>query len=333
MRRTGIVAGIGSAVPARTVTNHQLAERMDTSDQWIRSRTGIAERRVIEPGTSTGDLAVEAGLRALRSAGTDRVDAVVLATATPDHQVPATAPAVAARLDLPGVPAYDVSAVCTGFLYGLSSGLGLIAQEAADTVLVIGADAFTTIIDPTDRNTAPIFGDGAGAVVLRAGAPDEPGAVAAMELGSDGRLAELIIVPAGGSRQRSSGVPAAPGDHFMLMQGREVFKHAVVRMTDSARSVLARAGWPLDSVDLLVGHQANARILHSVAEQLGLPPERAFLNLDRYGNTAAGSIPLALHEAAATGVLKPGDRVLTAAFGAGTTWGAACLTWPDVSAG
>ncbi|MGF1426234.1 beta-ketoacyl-ACP synthase III [Kitasatospora sp. LaBMicrA B282] len=333
MTRVAVLAGTGSAVPARVVTNEQLAGRMDTSDDWIRSRTGIAERRMVEPGTATSDLAVAAGRRALRSAGLHRVGAVVVATATPDYQCPATGPIVAAGLGLGEIPAFDVGAVCSGFLYALATGSGLIASGVAEQVLVVGAEAFTTIIDPTDRNTAPLFGDGAGAVVLRAGDPEEPGALLGLNLGSDGLLADLIMVPAGGSRQRSHGNVAAPEDHYFTMRGREVFKHAVRRMEESSRTVLEQVGWQLAEVDWLVAHQANIRILHAVADQLRLPRERAVANLDRYGNTSAASIPLALDEAAGRGLFTPGDRILLTAFGAGATWGAAALTWPDLSNG
>jgi 3-oxoacyl-[acyl-carrier-protein] synthase-3 len=307
------------------LTNEMLAARMDTSDEWIVSRTGIRERRVVTPDTATGDLAVQAGAHALKSAEVDSVDAVVLATTTPDHRCPATAPSVAARLGLGRIAAYDVGAVCSGFLYGLASGAGLVSAGIADRVLVIGAEAFTTIIDPDDRTTAPIFGDGAGAVVLEAGDEAQRGALVGFDLGSDGDLADLIMIPAGGSRRRSS---EAPGDQFMKMQGRPVFMNAVTRMVESTRNVLEKTGWPADSVDLLVGHQANVRILHAVADQLGLPHEKAFVNLDRYGNTAAASIPLALADAAGNGQLNPGDRVLLTAFGGGATWGAVALEWP-----
>ena len=218
-----VLAGLGAVVPDRVVTNAMLAERMDTSDEWIRTRTGIRERRHVDPGTSTGDLACEAGRRALKSAGTEHVDAVVLATTTPDHPCPATAPTVAARLGLGTVPAYDVAAVCTGFLYALASAAGLIALGTARQVLVIGAETYSTIVDPDDRTTAPIFGDGAGAVVLRAGEPDEPGVLRDFVLGSDGDLADLIVIPGNGARQRTSGRPAEPGDEYFAMQGKAVY--------------------------------------------------------------------------------------------------------------
>ncbi|RLK55088.1 beta-ketoacyl-ACP synthase III [Actinokineospora cianjurensis] len=330
MGRAAVLAGVGSAVPEDVVTNDMLATRMDTTDEWIRTRTGIRERRHLARGSATSDLAAEAGRRALKSAGVDSVDAVVLATTTPDHPCPATAPTVAAMLGLGTIPAYDVGAVCSGFLYGLASGAGLIALGTAERVLVIGAEAFTTIIDQTDRSTAPIFGDGAGAVVLSAGDQSQPGALLAFDLGSDGDLADLIIIPGGGSRQRASGIPAAPGDEYMAMRGREVFRHAVLRMTESSRAVLARTGWDVDSVDWLVGHQANVRILRAVAEHLGLAQERAFVNVDRYGNTAAASIPLALDDAAGAGLITPGDRIVLTAFGGGASWGAIALEWPDL---
>ncbi|MEU0602421.1 beta-ketoacyl-ACP synthase III [Streptomyces sp. NPDC006393] len=327
--RAAVLAGLGSALPPRVVTNDDLAGRMDTSDEWIRTRTGIAERRVVDPGTATSDLAIAAGQRALDSAGVPDVGAVVVATATPDHPCPATGPIVAAALGLGTVPAFDVGAVCSGFLYALATGAGMIAASVADSVLVVGADAFTTIVDPYDRTTAPIFADGAGAVVLRAGRADEPGALRQTQLASDGMQADLIRVAAGGSRQRSHHTEALREDLYLRMRGGEVFKNAVLRMTESSRTVLSRTGWSTAEVDLLVGHQANVRILHAVAEQLGVEQEKAYVNIGHTGNTAAASIPLALDDAAGEGRLGPGDKVLLTAFGAGTTWGAITLTWPD----
>ncbi|MEW2621482.1 beta-ketoacyl-ACP synthase III [Streptomyces sp. NPDC048106] len=328
--RAAVVTGIGSYVPPNIVTNEDLSRRLDTSDHWIRTRTGIAERCYITPGTSTSDLAVEAGLRALKSAGDERVGAVVLATTTPDQPCPATAPQVAARLGLGQVPAFDVAAVCSGFLYGLASAAGLIASGVADSVLLIAADAFTTIIDPQDRTTAVIFADGAGAVVLRAGSPGEPGAFGPLVLGSDGELSHLIEVPAGGSRQRSSGRPAAPEDHYFHMLGRETYRHAVERMTSASTEAAERAGWRLEDVDRFAAHQANARILEAVSDRLGIPEERRLSNIARVGNTGAASIPLLLAEATAEGGLVAGQRVLLTAFGGGLSWGATTVTWPEL---
>ncbi|MGW4564898.1 beta-ketoacyl-ACP synthase III [Streptomyces sp. NPDC004561] len=328
--RAAVVSGIGSYVPPNVVTNDDLSRRLDTSDSWIRTRTGIAERFFISPGTSTGDLAVEAGLRALKSAGDEQVGAVVLATTTPDQPCPATAPQVAARLGLGQVPAFDVAAVCSGFLYGLASAAGLIAAGVADSVLLVAADAFTTIVNPQDRTTAVIFADGAGAVVLRAGSAAEPGAIGPLVLGSDGELSHLIEVPAGGSRQRSSNRPADPEEHYFRMLGRETYRHAVERMTSASTEAAERAGWRLADVDRFVAHQANARILDAVSDRLGVPGERRLSNIARVGNTGAASIPLLLAEATAEGRLTAGHRVLLTAFGGGLSWGAATVVWPEL---
>ncbi|MFD5512658.1 beta-ketoacyl-ACP synthase III [Streptomyces sp. NPDC127051] len=335
--RTAVLTGLGTFVPPRVVTNEELSRTMDTSDEWIRTRTGITQRHWADPGTATGDLAVAAGERALKSAGSGDVDLVVLATTTPDHPCPATAPEVASRLGLEGVPAYDVAAVCSGFVYGLASAAGAIAAGIAERVLVIGAETYSTILNPQDRTTSVIFGDGAGAVVLRAGDPTEPGALLGYDLGSDGSLKDLIIVPGGGSRQRSAAAAADgpepdPADAYFTMQGKSVFRHAVTRMAASSQTMLDRAGWAGDSVDWFVGHQANVRILHAVADQLGMARERTVVNLDRVGNTSAASIPLALADAVAGGQVTPGDRVLMSAFGGGVTWGSTALVWPDITA-
>lgn len=330
--RAAVLAGVAGWVPPGTVTNADLEARLDTTDAWIRSRTGIAERHTAAPGTATRELAVEAGRLALKSAGRDSVDAVVLATATPDRLCPATAPEVAAVLGLGPVAAHDVSAVCAGFLYALSAGVGAIAAGFADHVLVIGAETFSAIVDPQDRNTAVIFGDAAGAVVLRAGDPDEPGAIGPIRLGSDGTHSDLIQIPAGGARQRAARTVPEPGDHHLQMQGRKVYRHAKERMAQAAREVIERSGWTVEDVDRLATHQANARISEAVAEELGVPRDRVLSNIEHVGNTSAASLPLLLADAAAAGTLRPDDRVLLAAFGAGLAWGAASLTWPDVTA-
>jgi 3-oxoacyl-[acyl-carrier-protein] synthase-3 len=275
-------------------------------------------------------MAIQAGRRALASAGVDGVDAVVLATSTPDQQCPASAPQVAAGLGLSGTAAFDVNAVCSGFVYALATGAGLIAAEVTRTVLVVGADTFTSLIDPDDRATVPIFGDGAGAVVLRAGRPGEPGAVGPFDLHSDGALAELLWVEAGGSKHRKS---SDPKDYFLAMQGTAVFRQACARMAESSRVVLDRAGWMVADVDRFVGHQANIRILQSTAKQLGLPADAVISNIEHAANTSAASIPLALADACADGTLLAGHRVLLSAFGAGLTWGSTVLRWPDVVLG
>lgn len=327
--RTAVLEGLGAAVPPRVVTNAELAERIDTSDEWIRTRTGIAQRHVAAPDTTTADLAVEAGALALKSAGGMGVDAVLVATTTPDRMCPSTAPEVAARLGLPDVAALDVGAVCSGFVYGLATASGLIAGGIAERVLVIGAEALHRFMDPSDRGTAVIFGDGAGAAVLRAGEADELGAVGPFDLGSDGKHADLLAVDAGGSRLPGSTPDLPPAAHYLHMEGREIYRHAVARMVASSTKVLESAGWAVDDVDRLVAHQANVRILDAVGDRLGVAPERRHVNIHRYGNTSAASIPLALADAG----LHPGDRVLLTAFGGGFTWGSTVLTWPDVTPG
>lgn len=330
MTPTAVIAGLGTWLPPRGVDNAELASILDTSDEWIRTRTGIRQRRVVDPGTGTADLATHAGELALRAAGVTRTDAVVLATATPDRLCPATAPEVASRLGMTGVCAFDVAAVCTGFVYALATGAGLIAARIAESVLVIGADTFSTILDPRDRTTRAIFGDGAGAVVLRAGSPGELGAVHSFDLGSDGEQAELIMIPGGGSRQRSTG-PIAVDQTYFSMQGRPVFMQAVLRMGESSRRSLARAGWRASDVDHLVAHQANQRILRAVGDELGLTEDQIVSNIAFVGNTVAASIPLALADAAAEGRIRPGHRVLLTGFGGGLTWGSAALEWPDIT--
>lgn len=326
--RAAVLTGIGSWLPPDVLTNAELQVRLDTSDEWIRSRTGIARRHRVSPGMSTSDLAVEAGARALKSSGQDHVDAVVLATTTPDELCPATAPQVASRLGQPHIPAFDVSAVCAGFLYGLATATGLVATGVADRVLLIGAEAFTTLIDPEDRATAAIFGDGAGAVVLRVGDPDEPGAIGPVILGSDGSNSDLVEVPGGGARCR---VPSAEASPYLQMQGRETFRHAVRHMTNACRKATEAIGWTLDDVDRLVAHQANARIIASVADGLGIPAERRASNIEHVGNTAGASVPVLLAEENAIGGLVEGHKVLLTAFGGGLAWGAATLVWPALT--
>ncbi|MCX4097504.1 beta-ketoacyl-ACP synthase III [Nocardia sp. alder85J] len=329
--RTAVLAGIGSCVPDRIVTNDDLARTLDTSDAWIRTRTGVGERRFADAGAATSDLAAAAGILALKSAGVAEVDLVLLATATPDRPCPATAPTVAAKMGLDTVAAFDLAAVCSGFVYGLAVAAAMIESGRAQRLLLIAADTFSTILDPDDRTTMSVFGDGAGAVVLRAGTPDEPGALGPVQLGSDGALADMITVRAGGSEQRALGVLPDTADAYFRMAGKPVFMQAVERMTAASLAVLRDAGRSIAEVDRLVGHQANIRILHAVADQLGIDRDKAVVHLDRVGNTAGASIPLALADGWARGELRPGDCVLLTAFGGGATWGASVLTWPELA--
>lgn len=330
--RSAVLCGLGSWVPPHIVDNDEIAKRVHTSDEWIRTRTGIRQRRVIDPGMSTSDLAVEAGQRAMKSANVSSVDFVILATTTPDRPCPATAPDVASRIGVGGAAAFDLNAVCTGFLYGLANGAGLIAAGVADRVLVIGADTFSTIVHPECPISAPIFGDGGGAVVLRAGGSHELGALGPFDLGSDGSGAELIMVPAGGSRQRGSGKVAPESETYFTMAGKAVFLRAITHMAKSAEAVLDKMGMRLQDVDKFVYHQANARILYGVADQLGQPHGKFVRNIDLVGNTAAASVPIALATANEGDELKVGQRVLLGAFGGGLTWGSTLLRWPDVEA-
>lgn len=314
--RAAVVAGLGGALPRRVVTNDELVARLDTTDAWIRSRTGIVTRRWAGPATTTGDLAVRAAANALDSAGGARADAVVLATTTPDRRCPATAPRVAKELRLTGAAAFDVAAVCAGFVYALAVGHALIAAGTVESVLVVAAETFSRILDPDDRSTVVIFGDGAGAVLLRAGDADEPGAVLTHDLGSDGSRSEAICIPA--------------GSPYFTMQGREVYASAVRSMYASCRKVLRTVEWKPVDVDALVPHQANRRIIDALAERLGVPGGRVVSDIDEVGNTSAASIPLALAHGIRDGRLQPGARVLLTAFGGGLAWGSTALTWPRI---
>ncbi|KAB0563532.1 ketoacyl-ACP synthase III [Pseudomonas palleroniana] len=326
MLRAAVICGLGGYEPEAIVTNDMLAEELDTSDEWIRTRTGVGQRHIAGAHQSTGDLAIEAAARALSSAGLTQVDAVVLATATPDFSCPATAPRVAARLGMSGVMAFDISAVCTGFVYGLAVASSLITAGVVHSVLLIGADTFTRTLDPGDRSTRALFGDGAGAVVLRSGDSAEPGALLGFDLGSDGSLAGLLMTPAVTHEERAN----QQSTSFFSMDGRAVFNEAVNHMTESVQQILKAVGWEVRDVDRLVPHQANTRILAAVADQLDIPFERVVSNLSEVGNTVAASIPLALVYGHGAGSLQEGDRVVLTGFGAGLTWGSVALRWPRI---
>jgi 3-oxoacyl-[acyl-carrier-protein] synthase-3 len=332
-RRAAVLCGLGSWTPPDIVTNDQLASVFDTSDEWIRKRTGVTRRHVASPGMATSELAVEAGQRALKSAGPGTVDALILATTTPDRSCPATAPEVASRLGLGLIPAFDIAAVCTGFIYALANAAGLIAAGIADRVMVIGAEVFTSILNPHDRTTRAIFGDGAGAAVLRAGRADEMGAIGPFTLGSDGRGVDLIMVPAGGSRLPYDNANRDEPDWYFTMQGQAVYRQAIDVMARSSMRVLELSGWPVSAVDWLVCHQANLRILTAVAARLGVPDDHCLVHIDQVGNTAAASIPLAMAYGAESGAFRPGDRIVLTGFGGGLTWGSVALRWPEICCG
>jgi len=321
------ITGWGMAVPRRVVTNAELAQRIDTSDEWIRTRTGIAQRHVADPDEFTSVLATRAGREALERAGVapESVDTVIVATCTPDRTFPATACTVQANLGIPRAGAFDIAAACSGFVYGLSVATALVKSGMSRSVLLIAADIFTHFIDWNDRNTCVLFGDGAGAVLLQA--TDQPRGLLASNIGSWGEGETLMAVDAGGTRQPASAELLEAGRQYVYMNGREIFRHAVRGMAESSERAVADAGLTLDDVALVVPHQANVRIIEAVARRLGVPMERFFVNLDRYGNTSAASVPIALYEAAQQGRVKAGDLVLLTAFGGGLTWGSALLRW------
>ncbi|MFE9885521.1 beta-ketoacyl-ACP synthase 3 [Streptomyces scopuliridis] len=329
--RTAVLEAVAGWVPGEPVPNGALPAEWEVDDAWVRTRTGIAGRHRAAPGMSTGDIAYEAARLLVGGAVPGRagpVDAVVLATATPDHLCPGTAPALAARLGLGTVPAFDIGAVCSGFVYGLAVCHGLVVSGLYDRVLLVGADVYSTWLDPRDRSSGVVFGDGAGAALIGAGGAGEPGELLAFDLGSDGTGYELITVPGGGARSRSMAGPSAKGDEFFRMRGQAVYQHAVERMTGSCRSLLRTVGWDAAEVDHFVPHQANARILRAVAERVGIGAQSCVTHLDRVGNTGAASIPLALADADARGRFRTGDRMLLTAFGGGLTWGTVALRWP-----
>jgi 3-oxoacyl-[acyl-carrier-protein] synthase III len=320
------VAGLGSVLPERIVTNAEFEKLVDTSDEWIRERTGIRERHVAAQDESTSDLAVQAGRIALDTAGIapEQLDLIVCATLTPDTPIPSAAVWVQRKLGI-SAPAFDVNAACAGFSYALSTGTAFIESAQAETVLVIGAEILSRVMDYTDRGTCILFGDGAGAVVLR---PSEAPGILGSVLGADGRAAEILIIPAGGSARPASHETVDARDHSIRMpNGREVFKRAVVEMTNACRQLLEKSGYTPEDVDLLIPHQANARIMIAVAERLGVPLDRAVVDVETVGNTSAASIPIALDRAWRAGRVKTGDLVLLTSFGAGLAWGANLIRW------
>ena len=322
------VASVGIGVPPDVLTNADLARTLDTSDQWIVERTGIRERRIARPDQSVAMLSQEASESAMRRAGVTAadLDAIVLATASPDRLLPGTACDLQALIGAENAAAFDIGAACPGYVFALAVAEGLIASGQSETVLVVGAEKLSTITDFQDRSTGILFGDGAGASIVRRSS--EPGrGLLATFLKSDGRLAPLLYRPGGGSADPISEKVVCDRSHYMKMAGREVFKAAVLAMAEACDAVLRRAGISADEVDLLVPHQANLRIIESTAKHAGIPMSKVMVNVDRYGNTSSASIPLALDQAVAEGRIQPGSVVLLVAFGAGFTWGSAVIRW------
>jgi 3-oxoacyl-[acyl-carrier-protein] synthase-3 len=320
------IAGTGSYVPERVLTNADLERMVATSDAWIVERTGIRERRIAAPGEACSDLGMMAAERALKAAGVAAVDLdmILVATCTGDHLLPSTACLIQHRLGATRAAACDLSAACCGFIYALAVGEAYV-KTGARHVLIIGSEIMSMLTDWTDRNTCVLFGDGAGAAVLSP-AEGEQGILSA-HLHSDGNLWDLICVPGGGSRVPPSEKMLAEGLQYLKMKGNETFKVAVKTLEEAAREALSANNLTVEDVDLYIPHQANIRIIKAVATRLGLPMEKVVLNLDRYGNTSAASIPLALDEAVRAGRVKPGSLVLMEAFGAGLTWASAVIRW------
>ncbi|MGQ0744650.1 MAG: beta-ketoacyl-ACP synthase III [Acidimicrobiales bacterium] len=324
------IYGWGMAVPQARVTNQDLTQRVDTSDAWIRERTGIRERRLAGPGETTASLAIEAGAAALKQAGLSPADVgcTIVATCTPEQPLPATASFVQDALGLGG-GAFDLDAACSGFVYGLVVASALVSGGVCGPILLVGSETISRLVDFDDRATCILFGDGAGAVVV---GPSDTEGLLASDIGCDGSAAWLLGVKAGGSRMPITAEALAAGDHYLFMEGQEVFRRAVRALVDSAATTLARAGLTADDVDLFVPHQANIRIIDSASHRLGIPADRVVVNIDRYGNTSAASVPIALAEAADAGRLHPGDLVLVSGFGAGMSWASALVRWSAGSA-
>jgi 3-oxoacyl-[acyl-carrier-protein] synthase III len=321
------VHGWGTAIPEKLLTNADLEQRVDTTDAWIVERTGIRERHIAAPTDTTASLAIDAGTAAIKHAGItpDAIDLLIVATASPEQPVPHTGAFVGEGLGLQ-CGSFDLGAGCAGFVYMLVVGSSLLTTGNLDHVLIVGAETLSRIIDPDDRATCILFGDGAAAAVLSRSPDDGPG-VLAWDLGCDGSAAGLLEVRAGGSRMPATPETIAAGEQYLKMQGQEVFRRAVRVVVDSARTTLDRAGVSSSDVAWFIPHQANIRIIESAATRLGVAGDRTIVNIDRYGNTSAASIPLALAEAADDGRLRDGDLVLMSGFGAGMTWASALLCW------
>jgi 3-oxoacyl-[acyl-carrier-protein] synthase-3 len=321
------IIGTGKYVPERILTNQELEQMVETNDEWIVTRTGIRERRLAAETEATSDLAYEAAKRALDAAGltADQLDLILVATITPDMFFPSTACLLQNKLGAKQAAAFDLSAACSGFIYGLATASNMIATGMYKHVLVVGAETLSRITDYTDRNTCILFGDGAGAVVL--GPVEEGRGFLSFELGADGSGGELLKVGGGGSRLPASAASIEDKQHYIYMAGNDVFKFAVRIMGSAAEDALAKAGKTKEDVDLLVPHQANIRIIQSALNRLSLPEEKAMINLDKYGNMSAASIPVALAEAVEQDRVKPGDCLVLVGFGGGLTWGSSVLIW------
>jgi|ERR1041385_5039747 3-oxoacyl-[acyl-carrier-protein] synthase-3 len=325
--RTCSITGVGSYVPAKVLSNTDLEKMVETSDEWITSRTGIKERRICAADEFTSDLAANAARRALEKAqvSADQIDLVIVATITPDMPFPSTACLVQHKIGARRAAAFDLEAACSGFIYALEIAQQFIMSRTYDTVLVIGAEKLSSIVDWQDRNTCVLFGDGAGAAVLQ-NRPNSHGLLTAV-MGADGEKADLLFMPGGGSRCPATAESIASRMHYLRMEGKETFKNAVQAMQTAAEEALKRCELDISRIKCIIPHQANRRIIDAVGERLGAKPEQLFVNLHKYGNTSAASVAIALDEAVESGTVRPGDLILLIVFGAGLTWGAAVIEW------
>jgi len=325
--RTCSISGVGAYVPARVLTNADLEKMVDTSDEWITTRTGIKERHIAAENEFTSDLGAEAARRAMKMAGVtaEQIDLIIVATITPDMPFPSTACLVQHKLGAKRAAAFDLEAACSGFIYALEIGQQFIMSRTYETVLVIGAEKLSAITDWKDRNTCVLFGDGAGAAILqnRQGAHGLLTAV----MGADGGKADLLFMPGGGSRCPATVESLNSRQHFLRMEGKETFKNAVQAMQTAAEEALRRCEINISQIKLIIPHQANRRIIDAVGDRLGAKPEQLFVNVNKYGNTSAASVGIALDEAVSTGCVQRGDLILLVVFGAGLTWGAAVIEW------
>ena len=325
--RTCSISGVGSYVPAKVLTNADLDKMVETTDEWIMTRTGIRERRIAGNNEFTSDLAAHAAQRALQKAGVpaSQVDLIIVATITPDMPFPSTACLVQHKIGANRAAAFDLEAACSGFIYGLEIAQQFIMSRTYDTVVVIGAEKLSSIVDWEDRNTCVLFGDGAGAAVLQ-NRPNTHGLLTAV-MGADGAKADLLFMPGGGSRCPASADSVASRLHYLRMEGKETFKNAVQAMQTAAEEAMRRCEIDITRISCIIPHQANRRIIEAVGERLGAKPEQLFVNLHKYGNTSAASVAIALDEAVRSGTIARGDLILIVGFGAGLTWGAAIIEW------
>ena len=325
--RTCSITGVGSYVPERILTNTDLEKMVETTDEWITTRTGIKERHIAAENEFTSDLATKAAIRAMEMAGVtaEQIDLIIVASITPDMPFPNTACLVQQKIGARRVPAFDIEAACSGFIYALEVGHNFITAHTYETVLVIGAEKLSSITNWTDRNTCVLFGDGAGAAILQ-NRKNSHGLLTTA-LGADGGKADLLSMPGGGSRCPASTQTVQDGLHFLRMDGKETFKNAVQAMCSAANEVLSRCEIDITKIKCVIPHQANRRIIDAVSERLKATPEQVFINLHKYGNTSAASVAIALDEAVRSGKILPGDLILIVAFGAGLTWGAAIIEW------